>query len=121
MTLYQIITANNRCRDLLGEEPRFYPHGMAEADEIRPYAVYQQVGGAPVKCVGGSANMDHELVQIDVYSDQYNSAQDAYNAIRNALEPYHEIASFNGRSRDPATKDWRITFTLSMFNQRERI
>jgi len=119
MTPFQIVKKCSACRLLLGDDmTRFFPFGLANEQTPRPYAVYQVISGQPVDCLSGSTSMDSVSYQIDVYSDDYNSADLAYNAIRRALENHCQVTSINGTTRDPSTKDWRITFSIKQFAKR---
>lgn len=104
---------------LLGAAPvRLFPFGMAPSGVTKPYAVWQQVGGAPENYLGGVPDIDSVAIQVDVYADTGASARAAAIAIRDAVEPVANVVAWRGGSRDTETGNYRVSFDVDWFEPR---
>jgi len=108
---YQPLTA------LLGNAPvRLYLFGVAERlpqPPQRPYAVWQQVGGAPENYVGDRPDSDEWAIQFDVYAETVTEAREVAAAVRDAIEGVAYVETWVDDSIDPPTQLKRFTFTTS--------
>lgn len=99
---------------LLGPSPqRLYAFGDAPQDCLRPYAVWQTVGGDPENYLAGRPDIDGYTLQIDVYATCAKDVRAVAKAIRDAIELKANITRWGGDSRDPETKDYRYSFDVS--------
>lgn len=103
----------------LGDPIRFTSFGMAPQDGPRPYATWQTISGQPENYLGQVPDMDGWEVQVDTFAKVASAAREAATALRDAFEAGGAvITAYNGESRDPDTKDYRITFTVGHFVSR---
>lgn len=117
--IFPVVASDPACRQHLGADPvRFYPFGFAEQGAPKPYAVWQVIGGRPENPITCAPDVDNYLVQIDVYSTEAQSGLDAAGALRQALEKVCYVTSWRGQSRDPETKDFRVSFDVSFTQER---
>lgn len=117
--IFEVCKADAAVVALLGSSPlRFYPFGEAPQKVAKPYAVWQQVGGAPENYLAGRPDIDAYTLQVDVYADSAASARAVAEAIRNAIELRAHIVAWRGESRDPETKHYRSSFDVDWFVQR---
>ena len=117
--IFQEVAGHAPATALIGTNPvRFYPFGEAPQDTPRPYAVWQIVTGFPENYLGQVPDVDSYTVQIDVYAATATSARNVAKAIRDAIEPVSHIMAWRGESRDPNTKDYRLSFDSDWFVNR---
>jgi hypothetical protein len=99
---------------LIGSSPmRLYPHGDAPQGVVKPYVVWQVVGGSPLNYVNGVPDTDRYNLQVDVYADTAYAADDVFKALRHAIELQANITGFNIEARDPVTKNFRKGFDVA--------
>ena len=117
--IFEVCKADAAVVALLGSNPlRFYPFGEAPQKVAKPYAVWQQVGGAPENYLAGRPDIDAYTLQVDVYADSAASSRAVAAAIRNAIELRAHIVAWRGESRDPETKNYRSSFDVDWFVHR---
>lgn len=110
---YKVCKADPTVLALLGSpEPRIYPFGSSPQDGVKPYAVYQWVGGTPFNMLNCRPDADRASLQIDVYGLTQKSSTECAVAIRYAVELQSYITSYRGTERDDATKLYRTSFDL---------
>lgn len=109
--IYELAAAASPVVALLGSPIRFYPFGIADENTPRPYAVWQLISGQPENFLAGRPDLDGFSVQVDVYGKTPQTTRPVRDALRDAFEPAAYVTSWNGESRDPDTKDFRISFT----------
>ena len=98
---------------LLGApEPRIYPFGTSPQDGTKPYAVYQDVGGAPFNMLNCRPDADQLTLQVDVYATTAAKSTEVAKAIRYAVELQSYITLYVGGMRDEETKLYRTSFRL---------
>ena len=101
---------------LLGTSPvRLFPFGMAPAGVIKPYAVWQQVGGRPENYLAGVPDIDSMTLQVDAYATTSASARAVAAALRDAIEPVAHVVAWRGESRDAETGNYRVSFDVDWF------
>lgn len=118
--VFQYVSASAAAKAIIGSSPiRFWPFGMSpqkgQAGYGVPYAVWQSPYGSPENYLNQLPDIDNLAAQIDVYSDTSDSARAAARAIRNAVEPYGHVVSYNGEERDSATLLYRVGFTVEFW------
>ena len=98
---------------LLGTSPvRLFPFGMAPAGVIKPYAVWQQVGGQPENYLAGVPDIDSMTLQVDAYATTSASARAVAAALRDAIEHVAHVVAWRGESRDAETGNYRVSFDV---------
>lgn len=111
--IFSVCSADAGVQLALGTAPcRLYPFGTTTQGIVKPYAVWQVVGGSPENCLGQAPNIDGYTIQVDVYADTATSSRDAAEAVRDAIEPVAHVVSWRGESRDPGTKNYRYSFDV---------
>ena len=101
---------------LLGTSPvRLFTFGMAPAGVIKPYAVWQQVGGQPENYLAGVPDIDSMTLQVDAYATTSASARAVAAALRDAIEPVAHVVAWRGESRDAETGNYRVSFDVDWF------
>ncbi|TDV54636.1 uncharacterized protein DUF3168 [Pseudomonas graminis] len=99
---------------LLGDAPmRLYPHGQADQNVAKPYAVWQVVSGSPVNYINGQPDVDRYGLQIDVYATTAVSADAVVSAMRKAIGKRAYITGFGVDTVDTATKNYRKGFDVA--------
>jgi hypothetical protein len=101
-----------------GSKLRFYPFGEAAENEQLPYATWQLVGGAPENYLGTLPDIDSLSTQVDVFAKTASEAREIAEAIRDVVEISAYVTSWDGESRDAATRSYRHTFTVDWFVSR---
>lgn len=115
---YEIAKANAGVVALLGNPLRFYDFGDAAQDGAKPYAVQQVIAGNPENYLAGRADADNVSVQIDVYGLDMKAVKVLALALQHAFELHGYITGFNGTSREPDTRLWRVSFTVEFITDR---
>ncbi|WP_447651558.1 DUF3168 domain-containing protein [Pseudomonas abietaniphila] len=101
-----------------GVDCRLYLFGQAPADVIKPYAVWQTVGGEPENYLANRPDSDRFELQIDVYAQSADQSRDVAKAIRDAIELKAYVTSWNGESVDVPTKTYRYSFDVDWWVSR---
>lgn len=118
--IFAVCAAEPAVQAALGTAPlRLYPFGEAPQGVALPYAVWQTVNGSPENYLGGRPDMDQFTLQVDVYGSGIDSVRNAASALRYAIEPVAHIVSYGGEGRDPDTKNYRYSFTVDWWVNRE--
>jgi hypothetical protein len=105
---------------VLGSSPtRIYPFGEAPQNVAKPYAVWQTLSGSPENYLGRLPDIDLYIMQIDVYAATVTLAREAAEAIRDAVEPVAHVTSWNGEFRDSETNNYRVSFTVDWWVERD--
>lgn len=118
--IYATLRASSAVTALLGSHPnlRVYAFGQAPQGVTRPYIVWQMITGSPENNLSQRPDFDSSTIQVDIYALTAQSAEAVRLAARDAIEPVTHITSWGGESRDPATNDYRITFSVDWFVRR---
>lgn len=101
-----------------GTECRLYLFGEAPADVIKPYAVWQSIGGAPDNYLADRPDSDRFELQVDVYGTAATQARNVARAIRDAIEQKAYVTRWGGESRDAPTKTYRYSFDVDWWVSR---
>jgi hypothetical protein len=111
---FAVCKADPTVQALLGGAlPRIFPFGEAPQAVVKPYVVYQWVGGAPFNMINCRPDADSSDLQIDVYGLTTQSSTEVAKAIRYAVELSCNITSYRGTSREEDTKLYRTSFDLT--------
>jgi hypothetical protein len=102
-----------------GGRIRLYPFGEAPQHDPHVYAVWQIVYGAPENSLSCPPDLDRHGVQVDVYASNCDDARSAARALRDAIESAAYVVSWNGETRDPTTRAYRVSFTSDWHSPRE--
>lgn len=118
-SIFPLVAADAACKSVLGSNPvRFLMFGFADQNTPKPYSVWQQIGGMPENYLGMIPDADTYYVQIDVYGTTSASAIAAATALRNVIEKHAHVVSWRGQTRDPETKDYRVSFDVKWVQTR---
>lgn len=101
---------------------RFYLFGMAPQNVIKPYAVWRMSSGSPENYLGDRPDIDSFTLQVDVFASPTQGAKvcrEVAAALRDAIEPHAHITSWLGESIDPETQNYRLTFLVDWWTNRE--
>jgi hypothetical protein len=110
---YTVCKADLTVQALLGgTSPRIYPFGQAPQDVVKPYVVYQWVGGSPYNMLNCRPDADQASLQVDVYGLTTQSTTTVAKAIRFAIELDSYITSYRGDMREEDTKLYRTSFDV---------
>jgi len=120
--IFETCAADADVQSNLGVSPtRLYPFGEAPAGVTKPYAVWQMITGLPENYLGQVPDMDSFSIQVDVYGPTVDAVRDAAEALRNAIEPVAHIIAWRSESRDPETRNYRYSFDVDWFVDRELV
>lgn len=118
--IFEICAADADVQTNLGTSPtRLYAFGEASQGVALPYAVWQVVGGLPENYMDQVPDMDSWSIQIDVYGTSDSQVRDAAQSLRDAVEPSAHITSWGYQGRDPDTKNYRYTFRVDWWIDRD--
>lgn len=117
--IFQVCSADAGVKASLGNSPvRLYPFGEAPDGVLKPYAVWQTLGGSPENYISQRPDIDMFSLQVDVYADTSTAARNAAKALRDAIEPSAHITRWNGEERDTETKNYRVSFDVDWWTPR---
>lgn len=107
---------------LIGSPPRLFSFGRAVGPSgpppVKPYAVWQNVGGSPENYLAGRPDSDAYSIQVDVYANTESAAEEVAKAISTAVELDAYVVGWYGTSRDPQTNDYRYSFAIDFLVDR---
>lgn len=119
--IFEICAADPNVQTNFGVSPtRVYPFGEAGKSPVKPYCVWQQIGGDPEFCISDVPDIDRFSIQVDIYADSGDAARDAAKAIRDALDPYGNV-SYEGDGRDPDTDNYRYSLSVELYVERDSV
>ena len=112
--LFRVLQASPQVRAVLGNPVRVYSFGQAEDSPglVKPYLVWQNVGGTPSNSLADRPTNDTWNVQVDIYADTEEVAEEVAGLVIHEVETQAYVTSFNGQDRDPGTRDFRFSFDL---------
>lgn len=118
--IFSICSIDAGVTALLGSNAncRLYPFGEAPQDDTRPYAVWQLITGLPENYLDKTPDIDNLGIQIDSYAVTGSDARDVAEKLRDAIEPYAHVTSWDGESRDPDTNLFRYIFSVDWWVSR---
>ena len=105
---------------------RIYPGAIPQAAAV-PALVYNVITGSPENVMDGAAPADHELIQIDAWALDYDSATTLINAVRAAFEQQSvlitanlgaKVVAFYPDAYEPDTKRFSRSIGLSVWSDR---
>jgi len=117
--IFATCAASSEVVDALGSDPvRLFQFGQAPQNVVKPYAVWQTIGGAPENYITGVPDIDQLSLQVDVYATTAADAREAAIALRDAIEPVAHVVGWRGEDREPETQLYRISFDVDWFVHR---
>lgn len=117
--VFTLVSPDFDVRAKFGSAPiRVWPFADAPDGAELPYAAWQTVSGGPENYISNPPDMDHFLVQFDVYAATATEAREGAEALRDALEPHAHITAWRGESRDKETKNFRYSFDVNFLTAR---
>ena len=117
--IFQVCSAASAVTALIGYNPvRLYPFGEAPQGVTLPYVAWQIVGGFPENYLGDMPDTDTFAIQVDVYAATPESARSVAQSVRDAIQATANITSWNGESRDPDTRNYRVGFSVDWIVRR---
>lgn len=99
-------------KSIFGTSPRIFPHGIADQNTLKPYAVFQIITGFPANYLGDLPDNDSYTVQVDVYALTAEAAANGAQAIRNGIEPVAYVTAWRGQFKDIDTNLFRYSFDV---------
>lgn len=122
-SVFELAKADAGVQALLASGPktRFYGFGEAPQNVVKPYAIWQLVGGFPENKLAHRPDEDTFTIQIDAYGDKPDDARSVGIALRSALELDGYLTSYNFEGREPDTRLYRFSFTMEFMMPREVI
>lgn len=103
---------------IFGNSPRIFPHGVADQNTAKPYAVFQIITGSPENFLWPRPDMDSWGLQIDVYATTPQVAANGAEALRDAVEPVAYVTAWRGQFKDPDTTLFRYSMDIDWFTPR---
>lgn len=119
--IYALAAASSTVVGLLktGTGPlRFYLFGEADQMTVRPYAVWQTVGGSPENYINQRPDADDWAVQVDVYALTASSARTIAFALIESFEGAAYVTSYNGEYKETETKLFRFSMSVDFITHR---
>lgn len=118
--IFEVCAADPDVSALIGAgvECRLYLFGEAPKDVVKPYAVWQVIGGDAENYLAGRPDSDRFELQIDVYGTAATQTRNVASSIRDAIELRANVTRWNGESRDEPTKTYRYSFDVDWWVSR---
>lgn len=116
--IFEVCSADAGVKAVLGTPCRLYPFGLAPQNPVKPYAVWQTVGGSPENYLAGRPDTERHALQIDVYASSASQARAALVAIERAVELSCYVTRYGGESRDMETKNYRSSMDVDWHTYR---
>jgi hypothetical protein len=124
--IFALADASSAVRGYLkapGKALRFYLFGEADQLTVKPYAVWQTVGGSPENYINQRPDADDWSVQVDVYTDGPNNtgpevARNVAKALIESFEGAAYVTSYNGEYREAETRLYRFSFSVDFITHR---
>jgi hypothetical protein len=118
--IFEICSVDTSVVGYLGKSDRvaLYPFDEAAENEPLPYATWQTVGGGPENYLGQAPDIESISIQVDVFAATASESRAIARALMSAIELHAHVTSFDGESRDAATRSYRYTFSVDWFTER---
>lgn len=94
------------------------PQDLPPVKDGHPAVVYTLISGTPNNYLAGPPSMEYERWQLDVYANTDQLSAQVFGAVRTVLER-HGYTFTNFTDRDPNTRNWRISFDLTVWQPRQ--
>lgn len=103
--IFPILASNTEVTSRLGSSPvRIFPYGSAPQNVAKPYATYGTYSGVPENYMDRVPDIDNIGTQINIWGENSADVVACFTAIRDALEPYGHMTSFQSINRDNDTQ-----------------
>jgi hypothetical protein len=76
------------------------------------------VAGQPENYLGERPGIETSRLQFDIYAPTQAQAEAIYEAVRDVLEVHGHIVNFNGSGREPATRQYFVSFDFAAWQNR---
>lgn len=117
--LFEILYADTTCRTVFGYPTmRVFPWGRAPDKVQKPYAVYTTINGTPENYLDTTPDIDNIGTQVNIYADTSSSLASAFNAIREAVEPYAHMTNFATPDLDADTNLYSARMEFDFWKNR---
>ncbi|WP_313387578.1 tail completion protein gp17 [Achromobacter aegrifaciens] len=93
--------------------------GIAPADQLAPYVVWQTVADDPYVQLSGAPEDDRDEVQIDVYTTIEAQSRELARAVRDALDDAGVVNALIFEAREQSTKLFRISLRADFIHSRQ--
>lgn len=115
--IFEWIKDDSDIKQSFGDDVRVYPfHDAPHGSALEyPYAVWQEISGTNDACLRGNGLAEQYRIQFDVFAKTASGALSAASALELALESKGYTASYNLRTREPVTKDYRVSFDMEFW------
>lgn len=125
-SLASIIAASSEVKALIGSNPvRFYPLGAAPQNVAAPYVTHRAVDVVPENTLSELPKADMSRVQLSCWSDNEGTGTSGVQAValalRDAIEPHHDVIDIRDMGRDFQTQRWRIDLDVLICHHRESL
>lgn len=118
-SLFQILNSSSAVKAILGSSPlRVFPYGEAKQNTAKPYAVYTVYNGTPENYLTNAPDIDNHGTQIDIFAETGAVCEQAFRAIRDAVEPYAHMTNFSAPQRDFDTQLVTCRLEFDFWEQR---
>jgi hypothetical protein len=102
-----------------GKALRFYLFGEADQQTVKPYAVWQTVGGSPENYINQRPDADDWSTQVDVYAlSSPTEARNIAHALIESFEGSAYVTSYDGEYREAETRLYRFSFSVDFITHR---
>lgn len=102
---------------------RIYRFGEAPQRVQAPYVTWFLVSGIPENNLSDLPPIDRYEVQIDCWSDNTGAGDPDVEvlamAVRDALEPLHDMSAISATDRDEQTKRYRVSMQFTWWEHRQ--
>ena len=120
--IFALADASSAVRGYLkapGKTLRFYLFGEADQQTVKPYAVWQTVGGSPENYINQRPDADDWSTQVDVYAlASPTEARNIAHALIESFEGSAYVTSYNGEYREAETRLYRFSFSVDFITHR---
>jgi len=97
----------------LGINPfRLYPFGNAPRDGLKPYAVWQRIGGAAEIALNGDFGFETIDLQLDCYADNLIQVRSMIKTFYEVLYNQAQIVRYGLEAFEPEAQLWRSSFDM---------
>lgn len=97
---------------------RLSPFGIASQGVVKPYAVWQLIGGEPENYLADVPDVDETTTQVDVYAETSIASRNIAIALRDVFQQHAYITSWVAEQQDADTKLYRTTFHVDWITPR---
>lgn len=101
-----------------GTDCRIYRHGRAPQGVAYPYLTWFVVAGSPDNTLSNLPTSDATRIQINVFSKDDAEVESLAKAVRDAIEPQHDLELVAVDDFDSETQTYHFAMIFSFWEQR---